>query len=294
MRRTKHTGSAFSLIVFIFIFQLPPDRSKQQKPPQRKQDTTNVLPSPVTEPSPTAITNIENCPCKQKNGAEAEAKPSPEKSFWGDAPTWGLVVIGFIAALIALCTLNDIKKQTRHLGNFVKATNNIVQTTLNADRAWVDVTLGTPTTTVDQYGYTIGYHPDAGDYGRYGIYITNYGRTVGRIIDFKVRSATSANIADIELEKFEARFGNDMQMLLSANKPGVVIENFDFPSLFKSWDNIQDRAVIGAVRVDVRYEDIIRGEIAGKPRESHRTTVVFGWDPSSEELVLLPRHSQYS
>jgi hypothetical protein len=83
-------------------------------------------------------------------------------------------------------------------------------------------------------------------------------------------------------------------MLLSANKPGVVIENFDFPSLFKSWDNIRDRAVIGAVRVDVRYEDIIRGEIAGKPLEPHRTTVVFGWDPRAEEPVLLPKHSQYS
>jgi hypothetical protein len=199
MRRTKHTGSTLSLIVFIFIFQLPPDRSKQQKQPQRKQDTANVLPSPVTEPSSTAITNIESCPCKQKNEADSEAKTSQEKSFWGDAPTWGLVIIGCIAAFIALRTLDDIKKQTRHLGNFVKATNDIVQTTLNADRAWVDVTLGTPTTTIDQEGYTIGYSPNAGDYGRYGIYITNYGRTVGRIIDFKVWSATSANIADIKL-----------------------------------------------------------------------------------------------
>jgi hypothetical protein len=48
-----------------------------------------------------------------------------EKSFWGDAPTWGLLIVGFFGVWIAIQTLVDIKDQTRAL--------------INSERAWIMV-----------------------------------------------------------------------------------------------------------------------------------------------------------
>jgi hypothetical protein len=50
---------------------------------------------------------------------------SPEKSFWGDAPTWGLLGVGFVGAWIAIKTLRDIKRQTDAL--------------ISGNRSWVTV-----------------------------------------------------------------------------------------------------------------------------------------------------------
>jgi hypothetical protein len=46
-------------------------------------------------------------------------------SFWRDAPTWGLLVVGIIGARIAIRTLWNIREQTRAL--------------INSERAWIMV-----------------------------------------------------------------------------------------------------------------------------------------------------------
>jgi len=48
-----------------------------------------------------------------------------EKSFWGDLPTWGLLLVGIVGAWIAIRTLFDIREQTRAL--------------INSERAWIMV-----------------------------------------------------------------------------------------------------------------------------------------------------------
>ena len=48
-----------------------------------------------------------------------------DKSFWGDLPTWGLLLVGIVGAWIAIRTLSDIREQTRAL--------------INSERAWIMV-----------------------------------------------------------------------------------------------------------------------------------------------------------
>jgi hypothetical protein len=293
--RMKYTYLNFlSFIVLTITLQLPTNGGEQQKSSQGKQKTANAHAGVTTEPSSISITNNEVCPCKRDNKVENKTEPTPEKSFWGDAPTWALVIVGLVAAIIALSTLHDIKKQTGHLARFAEATTIIANATLNADRAWIDVVLGKPATTIDEFGYKIGYNPNAGEYGRYGIYITNYGRTVARITDFKVWSATFANIKDIDLSKFAPRIDSNIQILFAANHPAFVIEDFDFVALFEDWKSIQDRKMIALIRIDVRYEDVVRGEIVGRPHEPHKTTAIFGWDVESEGPWRLPKYNDYT
>ncbi len=48
-----------------------------------------------------------------------------DKSFWGDLPTWGLLLVGIVGAGIAIYTLIDIREQTGAL--------------INSERAWIMV-----------------------------------------------------------------------------------------------------------------------------------------------------------
>ena len=48
-----------------------------------------------------------------------------DKSFWGDFPTWGLLLVGIVGAGIAIHTLLDIRAQTGAL--------------INSERAWIMV-----------------------------------------------------------------------------------------------------------------------------------------------------------
>jgi len=48
-----------------------------------------------------------------------------DKSFWGDLPTWGLLLVGIVGAGIAIYTLFDIREQTGAL--------------INSERAWIMV-----------------------------------------------------------------------------------------------------------------------------------------------------------
>jgi len=48
-----------------------------------------------------------------------------DKSFWGDFPSWGLLLVGIVGAWIAIYTLFDIREQTGAL--------------INSERAWIMV-----------------------------------------------------------------------------------------------------------------------------------------------------------
>lgn len=50
---------------------------------------------------------------------------SSDKFFWGDLPTWGLFLVGIVGAGIAICTLTDIREQTR--------------APIDSERAWIMV-----------------------------------------------------------------------------------------------------------------------------------------------------------
>ena len=69
--------------------------------------------------------------------ARTDAPPEPEKSAWGDVPTWLLVIVGGVAAWIALRTLDDIKKQTINATKAADAAEKSANALIASERAWV-------------------------------------------------------------------------------------------------------------------------------------------------------------
>lgn len=88
------------------------------------------------------------CAVLQISSPNTAEQQAPEKSIWGDVPTWGLVIVGGIAAWIAVKTLEDIKTQTRNAKIAARAAKNSADAALknaeaviNAERAWIMVNL---------------------------------------------------------------------------------------------------------------------------------------------------------
>ena len=108
-----------------------PDSNKQQKLTQKKHAVGDQAPTP---PPPTVINN-QSFPSEQEEISKANAEH--EKSPWGDVPTWLLVVVGGVAAWIALRTLNDIKKQTTNATKAAEAAEKSANALIASERAWV-------------------------------------------------------------------------------------------------------------------------------------------------------------
>jgi hypothetical protein len=162
---------------------------------------------------------------------------------------------------------------------------------VNTERARIEIDLGEATTHIDEWGQEVA-GADSHDYNRYGIKITNHGRTVAQIISYRYwRECSGGNFDPDGMQDF---YGEERHMLLGADK-SATIDNFDFPNLFSKerWDSIRDNIKSGMLRIDVLYEDIIRGEIDGVPPKPHRTMAVFCYDPQNEELRRLPRYNVY-
>src|SRR5438552_3606304 len=84
----------------------PSDRGEQQKPANQKQESPGQSPAQsVMAPDNQTGTR------KEEDSAKAQTQQRPEKPPWWDVtwPTWGLVIVGLVAACIALWTLGDIK-----------------------------------------------------------------------------------------------------------------------------------------------------------------------------------------
>src|SRR5712692_5943710 len=97
------------ILVFLILQTLPTNRGEERKPPNKKQDVATPSPTPASK----AVVNDDKCACAERKGPNTQTQQAPEKSFWGDLPTWGLFVVGSVAAWIAICTLKDIQRQTR-------------------------------------------------------------------------------------------------------------------------------------------------------------------------------------
>jgi hypothetical protein len=123
-----------ALVLVAAILQAsPPDRSKQQKPSNEKQ---NLAKTPPPSPSVAAVNN-QDCPCKEVRSTNTQPQETPEKSMWGDIPTWLLVVVGGVAAWIALRTLRDIKIQTQNAGIAARAAETSANAIIRSERPWL-------------------------------------------------------------------------------------------------------------------------------------------------------------
>jgi hypothetical protein len=227
-----------AILVLAIVLQISPPAhgGQQQKPPDKKTDIAKPSPSPA----PVPIVENQKNPSKESNTPAAEPQKIPEKSFWGDLPTWMLVFVGGIAAWIAVCTLRDIRKQTENAKTTADAAQKSAeaalknaQAVIDAERAWVMVDLeevpGFPIVETWQDGETV--HRDA----RFRLRYVNEGKTIAWIDEiwacFRIREHLHPNPDFNELEmltldrEWLGRKGNgyrDSTLLTESMEPSVI------------------------------------------------------------------------
>ncbi|MGA8871803.1 MAG: hypothetical protein WB460_11735 [Candidatus Acidiferrales bacterium] len=216
-------------------------------------------------------------------------------------PNIGLFAVGTVGIFVALCTLRAIKrqgltmiKQTRVLQQQTRAAEESARAALlnaqimiNTERALIEVALVEPSTHLDEYGVELP-GAAADDFWRYGIQVTNHGRTVARIVSFKVWHASFSG--DFQRDRFNSSTEMVKHMLLAAGK-AETIENIDTEHFFTNdWPSIQAKTSSAMLRIDVRYEDILKVD----PTNLHETSVIFLYNAHAEEFDRLNQYNEYT
>jgi hypothetical protein len=223
---------------------------------------------------------------------------------WWDASwaTWALVGVGIIAAFVAYSTLQDIKRQTTNLVNVSAAARASAdaamlnaQLMINAERAWIEVDLVAPTTQIDEDTgeEVIAAAGTANDPDRYGLRIANHGRTVARIIRFRIWHDSFPGKFDPKTNRFQTCREVPRHLLLAAGNNSVLTD-FDIGPLYSDWETISKGEATAMLRIDVQYEDIIRGDAIDTPRDPHNTTAIFRYDREHESLGRLAQYNSYT
>lgn len=120
------------ILTAISLQTLPPDGTEQKKPFNEKQNVPKTPP-----PTPSAAVSNQDGPGIEAPRAIPESQQTSEKSLWGDVPTWLLVIVGGVAAWIALHTLRDIKIQTQNAGIAARAAETSANAILRSERPWL-------------------------------------------------------------------------------------------------------------------------------------------------------------
>lgn len=221
-------------------------------------------------------------------------------SIFGAVCTLVLAIVGIVGICFGRQTLRAIQrerlimiKQTRLFQRQTKATEDAAKAALlnarvmiRAERALIEVDLGTPSTHIDEFGEEI-IGAVANDFFRYGILIKNHGRTVARVKSYKVWSDCFAK--DFQRDKFNRATEITKQIFLAANR-AETIGDIDFGKLFDEadWESIHAKTKTGMLRIDVHYEDIVRNKRSAR---AHETSVIFRYDLEEEELKILPQYT---
>jgi hypothetical protein len=136
----KMRATFLFLVIIASLFQNSTSsigRSKQKVSPTKKQESaTPTIERTQVEPTPAGQDN----PHKQESNPKPGPQQRPEKPPWWDVAwsTWALVVVGVIAAYIALRTLADIEEQTnatKIAANAAQKTAEIAEQTLRLTQA---------------------------------------------------------------------------------------------------------------------------------------------------------------
>jgi hypothetical protein len=212
---------------------------------------------------------------------------------------WPLLLIGVGGVVAAIKTLNTIERQTKATEKAADAAKVSAdaallnaQVMINTERALIEVGLAAPSTYIDrETGEEMmisrtGTQPDS-NYFRYGIKITNHGRTVARIASYRVwHDCFTGNFAR---DRFDTFTEERKHMLLAADKSEIV-GNFDIANMFNDdWPSMQAGTKTGMLRIDVRYEDVIRAQVA-----AHETSAVFYYSAKDEEPERLAQYNVYT
>lgn len=206
-----------------------------------------------------------------------------------------LIVVGIAGICVAGSTLQTIVKQTKATemaADAAKVSADAAllnaQVMISTERALIEVDVTAPSTHIDpETGEELsGVSMDASIF-RYGISIINHGRTVARIISYKLWYDCFAK--DFRRDAFNSSTEITQHMLLGANNSKVV-GHFEVDQLFTDWQSIRDRTKTGMLRIDVRYDDII----SGKTDQPHETSAIFHYAGEEEGPRRLPQYNVYT
>jgi hypothetical protein len=261
-----------TLILVAAMLQVsPPDRGKQNAPPNKKQNTTKQ--PPTSAPIPT-IDN-QKCPCQERNSANAQPQKAEEKSIWGDVPSWMLVFVTGFAALIALWTLTDIKKQTKNTAAAVAATKIAIGIAQNS----ADAALLNAKAVINSERAWVFCHWKKFAQG-YMLFMQNHGRTPAEIIDFVQREVQADNLPMGEDSlPSNPDYGAPTHLIQTRILPPG--DTWEPPEWYILTHNLPAPGKLSFFFYGVvRYRDVLPSS------EVHETRFCYFWSPSLGRLII--------
>jgi hypothetical protein len=206
-------------------------------------------------------------------------------SLFTAACTFVLTIAAVCGILYSRRTLNDLIIQTKATEKAAKAAELNAQVMIDTERALIEIDLSAADSHRDEFGEEVpGY--DHQEVFRFGIQITNHGRTVARVINYKIWHGYSAQ--NFDKNKLTSFGQIPTHMLLGAGK-SIIVGNIDADDCFSDWLIMRDSSR-GFIRIDVQYADVIQTE-GVKP---HETSVVYIFDGSLEEPERLDDYNTYT
>jgi hypothetical protein len=204
---------------------------------------------------------------------------------------WPLIAVGLGGIWAALRTLNIIKRQTAATEEAAQASKTSADAALlnsrilvNIDRALIEIELGQADSHRGKWGMEEpGYSKE--ETFRFGVRITNHGRTVARIVSHKLWHGLFET--NFDRDKFNT-FTESMNHLLLDAGNSITLFNIDADELFSHWVGIGSTEKVGMMRIDVRYADVIEQKDGG-----HETSVIYLFQGSLEEPQRLAQFNVY-
>jgi hypothetical protein len=279
--------ASFVLVIAIALQVLPSTTYQKQTPASNKNTIANQGPSPTSVPSTGIPSEVDQFPANEQKQAtqnKSNTWPPMADPFWSN---WALVIISAFAVRAALRTLGILREQTDIAKTAADAARLNAQIMINTERALVEVELAEPSHDIDERT------GETSDVLRCGFKITNYGRTVAHIISFGIGTGCFPGYCRFRIEDFETSRSRTEHSLLAVGKSATLFD-LDVGQLFTDWPSIQDETKTGMLRLEVRYEDIIKGERDKSSPESYETSAIFYYAPVFEELRRLPKYNVYT
>jgi hypothetical protein len=267
------------LICLIFIFQISqqPDRGKPQEPTKKEYGSSGTLPASVT------LTNapLTNAPITTTASSRVQNHASreiQEKSSCGDVPTWLLVVVGAVAAYLALCTLDDLKKQTKNTETAADAALLNAQSIINAERAWID---GGIVEAINESKELIEKIYGENDAIEYSLKIVNHGKALVASWRIKFISGRDTLVQQV----------SDTLHLLMGSGKSEYLRTFDLRDIFADhWNDILSAKMSVAIDVTIRYFDLI----STNNETSHETSFVYRYSAHNGDINRLSGDNKYT
>lgn len=290
----------FAAAVALIVFVLPAIGQEHGKPADKKH--ANVQ-NPCN-----ATTVVVNSPTSDQNQKQPETQSSKRPPLWDIYwPSLGLVILGAVGTIIAICTLRDLKRQTnatrvsaRAARDAASAARTNADAIINSERAWIVAELKPEAIkggeTPQQWLKVKDHAPLTvseivrGQHLFHSLFVTNIGRTPAHLLSFTINyTCLPEGVADLDpkiMPDYSAV--HEFVHLLPGNTGIEILARFDIFSLIeKSWKEIQNLKKTAVFHGSVKYKNIF-----GLPTECS-SEFCYVYTVSLERLSNVGRHTRY-